>query len=787
MVGAPIGVPPLPAPARLTLRVFAGPQPADALRRFTARIGRQPRVDGAVGVRALVPARRQRRRAGRPAREPARRRRARVGGADLSPLPAVRRLRAPASPARTEPMHDLGVAVTTYFNPMICDEYQPVFDRAVATGALMRTANGDPYIYRYVTSRAFHVGQFDFTAGPGRDALPRSCCARRSPTATTAGWRTSASTRRSTATRDDGRDGTTMHNRYPSSTTTAPPTRWRAGSNGRSCASSARAGPARRAARRWCGAAIRPRSGDSTVWPAVVTSGLGMGLSGVSTWGSDIGGFFGFFGKQLTDEMLARWVQLGALSGVMRTQRDGIALPAVHAAAGRRRRSRSPTGGAGRSSAPSSIRIWSRPIPPTAAAGFPIMRHLVLAWPDDPQAVDRDDQYLFGPDLLVGAGAGPGRQPRATSICPPARGSISGAPCAYDEVSGGLRARRAPTSIAGAQTVNVPAPVDELPLLVRAGSGAAAAAARRRHARRLRRRRAGSRPSRRPARPARAHRLPARQRRARAPSARERYRSIEGDQRWELVLHGTRRAPGGCRRRWPPSSTRSSPARSSSTAAAAARRARGRSTPPPACCARPGRGRTAAWWCAAMLATAFPPNSARGGGRRLALAQARAANGPPGDAIAGALAARPCGRGRGAATGQPGALRRTAGDQRGAGTRCSPMRRGGPQPASRITRRSHPSGTAPAEPGATARQHAVAPPQSRSGARSTRARGSSRAAGPSEASACATSWRSAGSNCARRAAPRSRPSRCRQPSAARRRVASGRHATLGNGAAAPLP
>ena len=44
-----------------------------------------------------------------------------------------------------------------------------------------------------------------------------------------------------------------------------------------------------------------------------------MGLSGISTWGSDIGGFFALFDDELTPELLIRWVQFGAVSGVMRT------------------------------------------------------------------------------------------------------------------------------------------------------------------------------------------------------------------------------------------------------------------------------------------------------------------------------------------------------------------------------------------------------------------------------------------------------------------------------------
>jgi hypothetical protein len=103
-----------------------------------------------------------------------------------------------------------------------------------------------------------------------------------------------------------------------------------------------------------------------------------MGLSGVSRWGSDIGGFFSLAGPQLDDELLTRWVQLGAVSGVMRTERDGIAIPSylrpqVEDAAqiGNWRR---------------YTKLRTQLYPYIVAAdreysrsGLPIMRHLVLA------------------------------------------------------------------------------------------------------------------------------------------------------------------------------------------------------------------------------------------------------------------------------------------------------------------------------------------------------------------------------------------------------------------------
>ena len=59
-----------------------------------------------------------------------------------------------------------------------------------------------------------------------------------------------------------------------------------------------------------------------------MTQALSLGLSGVTLWGSDVGGFFTLCDDQLTPELLIRWLQFGAVSGVMRTQAEGIGVAA---------------------------------------------------------------------------------------------------------------------------------------------------------------------------------------------------------------------------------------------------------------------------------------------------------------------------------------------------------------------------------------------------------------------------------------------------------------------------
>ena len=161
---------------------------------------------------------------------------------------------------------------------------------------------------------------------------------------------------------------------------------------------------------------------------SAVYSGLGMGLSGVSLWGSDIGGFFTFPSEngveQQTPELLVRWIEFGSFSPVMRLQAGGVSLvdgtpPTVLD--------------------PDVLDVWRRSAqlrtrlyPYIAgshdayiADGLPLMRHMALAFPDDPMVNGLPDQYLFGADLLVAPSSFPAPALGRCS-CRPERGSSGG-------------------------------------------------------------------------------------------------------------------------------------------------------------------------------------------------------------------------------------------------------------------------------------------------------------------------------------------------------------------------
>jgi alpha-glucosidase (family GH31 glycosyl hydrolase) len=448
--------------ARMTFEIFDGPTPAAALRRFTARVGRQPpaaapfyfgpwwqpKGDAAAQLKTL--------------------RAAGAAGSLVQTythyLPCGDQQGAePQQRDRTALFHAAGLAVTTYFNPMICTNYEPRYEQAVAAGALTRNPLGQPYVYRYQGSTAFLVSQFDFTQPAGRqlygDLLDEAVGHGYDGWMEDFGEYTPDDARAG-----DGTSGAAAHNRYvvdyhaaahAYATERAP----------RPLARFNRSG--------WTGAARESQivwGGDPTTgWGfdglrSALRNGLSMGLSGVSLWGSDIGGFFALSQPQTTPELLARWIELGFASGVMRTQANGFALrPSTRA----------------QITDPAVLPIWTRYArlrtqlyPYLAAAertydrtGLPIMRALALAFPDDPRAVERDDEELFGPDLLVAPVLDPGATTRRLYL---PRGRWIDWWRSVTLGADGAPRLHAPVVLEGGREVEVPAPLDELPMFVRA-------------------------------------------------------------------------------------------------------------------------------------------------------------------------------------------------------------------------------------------------------------------------------------------------------------------------------
>ncbi|HLV89289.1 MAG TPA: glycoside hydrolase family 31 protein [Candidatus Sulfotelmatobacter sp.] len=183
-----------------------------------------------------------------------------------------------------------------------------------------------------------------------------------------------------------------------------------------------------------------------------IPAGLNFALSGIPYWTTDIGGFVsGSPSDPAFRELFIRWFQWGAFNPVFR----------VH----------------GTRSNPDGNELWSygpdaqkilvefdrmryRLLPytyslawMTTSAGYTPMRPLVMDFRSDPGVVDVGDEFMYGPAFLVNPVTEPGAAAR--SVYFPA-GKW------YDFWTG--------ESVEGGKALLQPAPIDRLPLYVRAGS-----------------------------------------------------------------------------------------------------------------------------------------------------------------------------------------------------------------------------------------------------------------------------------------------------------------------------
>ena len=136
-------------------------------------------------------------------------------------------------------------------------------------------------------------------------------------------------------------------------------------------------------------------SGDGVAtWPdlpCTLRSGLSLGLSGFPFWSHDIGGFVG----NPTPELYARWVQLGMFSSHAR----------AHGAPPREPWAYGPQAEAVyRQYTELRYRLlpylYSQAVE-SVQRSLPLLRALVIEFQDDPTVYAIDDQYLFGDSFLV--------------------------------------------------------------------------------------------------------------------------------------------------------------------------------------------------------------------------------------------------------------------------------------------------------------------------------------------------------------------------------------------------
>ncbi len=199
-----------------------------------------------------------------------------------------------------------------------------------------------------------------------------------------------------------------------------------------------------------------------------ITAGINMGAAGIPWFTTDIGGFMG--GN--TDdpefhELLIRWFQMAAFMPVMRLHGDRGPQRQIKAADGSRR-CHSGAGNELWSFGPEvfevlqryvflreSMREYLRSVMLAAHTdGAPVMRGLFHDFFDDDVAVDIDDQFMLGADVLVAPIVQAGGRSRSVYLPGGTR---------WRDWSGGQ-------VYAGGQWLEVAAPLDVIPVFVRDGA-----------------------------------------------------------------------------------------------------------------------------------------------------------------------------------------------------------------------------------------------------------------------------------------------------------------------------
>lgn len=199
-----------------------------------------------------------------------------------------------------------------------------------------------------------------------------------------------------------------------------------------------------------------------------VQIGLNMGIAGIPWWTTDIGGFLGGYVEDKNfHELLLRWFAFGVFSPVFRLHGERVPHIELEQAV---------IDGVAQMMSGSSNEIWSygeenyeimkdyiqmrerlRPYIRNCMAeahekGTPVMRTMFYEFPEDSYCWTADTQYMFGPDILVAPVFEAGMRSREV----------------YLPENQLWKNAKTNEIIEGGRTVTVDAPINEIPLFVRA-------------------------------------------------------------------------------------------------------------------------------------------------------------------------------------------------------------------------------------------------------------------------------------------------------------------------------
>lgn len=178
--------------------------------------------------------------------------------------------------------------------------------------------------------------------------------------------------------------------------------------------------------------------------PSVVKGGITAGLSGFSVWGPDI------VDNGHSKELWTRWTEFGALTPIMRNHMWDKPEGAVNLWYD------SQTMDTFRRYARLHVSLFPyfyTYAHEAAKTGLPIIRHLLLEFPDDPKTYDAEQEYMLGEKILVAPVVEQGASTRSLYL---PKGSW------VDYWTGQI--------MGGGRQITVAAPLEHIPILVRSGS-----------------------------------------------------------------------------------------------------------------------------------------------------------------------------------------------------------------------------------------------------------------------------------------------------------------------------
>ncbi len=303
----------------------------------------------------------------------------------------------PDLPGLSAGLHDAGFRLLGYFNPFVRPGFRE-WDEATANGYLLHKPDGSDYVFNVISKPGSVV---DLTNPAARDWVKGYLAT--GEALGLDGWMADfGEWVPFDAVGFDGRTGAELSSDYPRLWQTLHREFWdearpdgdhlyfvRSGYTGSQATSQAV----------WAG-------DQNTDWsradglPTVISIGTSLGISGVPFYGHDIAGFsfIPVISTPSTKELYFRWTEVGAFSPIMRTH-EGI-----NRAQNWNYDKDAETMAHFRFYADVHMRLvpYLQALELDATTrGWPLMRHLVLGFPDDAEVWGRHDDFLLGDALLV--------------------------------------------------------------------------------------------------------------------------------------------------------------------------------------------------------------------------------------------------------------------------------------------------------------------------------------------------------------------------------------------------